>query len=233
MNTFLRFVAAVGFVTTCGMAHAYDATADFSTLSNPNGVWQYGYSVGNGAYNFTLFDRLNPTVPGWISSTYSSLGAPTAWKNTTGGTMFGVAPGQISLHPGRDPFSPTILRFVAPADGDYSFLVQFFQGATGVMSGTVILNGNLADPLASFFSTDGDPSTAGSIPMNAGDSFDVAVGNHGSFADGNTPIEVSIILDGTPPIPEPRTMLMFMAGLAVLIGLSRRRGTRAPRWHRS
>lgn len=233
MNILSRIGAALGFMTFCGLAQAYDATIEFSTLSNPAGVWQYGYSVGDGAYNFTRFDMPfnEGGGVGWRSSTYAASGAPAVWKNASDSALFGVAPGQVSLHPGRDPFSPAVLRFVAPTAGDYSFFVQFFEGDSGVMSGSVFVNGNLADPLARFPSTNGNPSTGGSIVMSAGDRFDVAVGNLGSFVEGNTPVQVIITSDSAPggfplrPVPEPQTVLMFAAGLVALALARWRRGS--------
>ena len=69
----------------------YDATADFSiTNDNPNGTWSYGTEYTGGS-TFTLLT--NP-----FSNQYGLYWGE-VWKNTSGSTVAGVAPGQISLRP--------------------------------------------------------------------------------------------------------------------------------------
>jgi hypothetical protein len=200
-NRALVILAACATVLAAGHANAYDAASDFSTASNPNGVWRYGYSIGSG-YAYLSFDVASSTS--WSSSTYQSLGAPAIWLPAPASLT-------LNLHPGPDPYSPAILRFTAPASGTYAYAVQFFAGDSGVMNGGVFVNGNTASPLVYFASTNANPGNSGTVLLLAGDTLDVTVGNNGSFFFGTTPVAFSI-----SAVPEPAPAALLLAGLAVL-----------------
>lgn len=198
-------------------AHAYDATAEFSTTTNANGVWSYGYAVGTDIpYSFTLFDHA--TGAGWDSTTYRVLGAPAIWVNPEATTQYGITPGQMSLHPGPDAYSPAILRFTAPTTATYNFSVQFFAGDSGDMNGAVFATGTHAHNVDWFPSTNTDPLLIGQIHLAAGDTLDAAVGNNSSFYSGNTGVAFSI-----SAVPEPGASWLLAAGLIGMAGWSRRR----------
>ncbi len=176
-----------------GNTVSYDATADFQGANNPNGVWSYGYShFGGTGYALSLFDIFSlPNL--WQSSQVNSLGTPSFWKNAGTSASFGVGPGQLSLHPGPASNGDiAILRFTAPLTGMYSVTSTFYPGDSGDMSATIILNGNALNPLYFSPTTNGTPSYTGSIRLAQGDSVDFAVGNNGSFLNGNTPLSVLI-----------------------------------------
>ena len=215
-NILVALCLSVGLYTAPSEAVIYDATVDFSAINNPNGVWSYGYSLTGGAgYAFTLFNTatISVTTPGWNASTYQTLGAPTIWKNLTGGVSFGATPGQILLHPGPNNYSPAILRFTAQTSGTYNFTAMFFPGDTGIMNGAMILNNNDVAPLYYVASTDTTPSFSSSVLLQAGNTLDLAVGNNGSFYFGNTP--VSFVLSNSP-IPEPGTYSLLLCGLGLI-----------------
>ena len=206
-------------------AHAtsYDATADFQTLSNPGGVWSYGYSPLDGAsYGMTLFDL--PGTDKWSMSTYSNLGTPAAFMNT-GPTANGVATGQLALHPGPAANGDlAILRFTAPAAGSYAVTGQFFAGDSGSMRGLIIVNDDAAHPLQSFANTtDASLFAPLSLTLAAGAHVDFAVGNNGSFLFGSTPLSVQI---EAAPVPEAGTALLMLSGLALIAYLGGRRRIR-------
>ena len=206
-------------------AHAagYDATADFQTLSNPGGVWSYGYSPLDGAgYGLTLFDL--PGTDKWSMSTYSNLGTPAAFMNT-GPTANGVATGQLALHPGPAANGDlAILRFTAPAAGSYAVTGQFFAGDSGSMQGLIILNDDAAHPLQSFANTtDASLFAPFTLTLAAGAHVDFAVGNNGSFLFGSTPLSVQI---EAAPVPEAGTALLMLSGLALVACLGGRRRIR-------
>jgi hypothetical protein len=56
--------------------------------------------------------------------------------NTNAFPYGGIAPGRMSLHPGPDNHSPTILRFTAPSATTYNFSVKFLAGDIGDMIST-------------------------------------------------------------------------------------------------
>src|ERR1035437_7740509 len=70
-------------------AQTYNPTTDFSSSSNPTGVWSYGYSpvVGPPSYSFTLFNTETGgagAVDLWTSSTHNSLDTPSVALNNLG-----------------------------------------------------------------------------------------------------------------------------------------------------
>lgn len=212
----------VALFLACTMANAataitYDAVADFSTTNNPNGVWRYGYStLGPGEYEFKLLDdHIAGFDWNWFDTSYVSSYAPTIWKNYSSTTSYdGVAPGQLSLHPGPNNYSPTILRFIAPTTGNYDVFAKFFAGDSNTMNAAIFLNGS---QLQYWNSTDGLPEFNKSMTITAGSTLDFAVGNNGNFGWGNTPVAVTI----TTAVPEPDGYAMLLAGLGILGGIAR------------
>lgn len=179
----------------------YDATADFTTANgNPNGVWSYGWMPTNFS-TFTAYTN-HSTVSwyGWGVDT-----SPAVWKNTASTTECGVAPGQISLHPGPGT-EPCVLRFTALYTGTYSVMGQFFAGHSGIMQ-----VGIRAGSTWLWNATD-----AGSFNFNRsitqGSSLDFVV--YGGYGAGNTPI--SLVISGDV-VPEASTLMCMALGMAVLL----------------
>lgn len=217
MKKILMSLAVSAALLPAMAAAGYDATAEYSTAGNPNGVWSYGYSSSAGAgYSLISFDAISGTA--WQKSGYVSLGTPSIWKNT-GASAYGVDPGQISLHPG--PLASgdvAILRFTAPSAAGYNVSAQFFDGDGGNMSAAIVVNGSALSPLASFASTNAEPTYAGLVTLAVGGTIDFVVGNNGNYLFGNTP--VSAVINA---VPEPETYGMMLAGLGVLGAVIRRR----------
>ncbi len=201
------------FASASAHADGYDAAADFQILSNPGSVWSYGYSPSAGAgYAMTLFDATRAS--GWFMSNYGSLGTPAAFMNL-GAPASGVATGQFGLHPGPAAFGDlAILRFTAPAAGDYMVTGQFFAGDVGSMSGKIILNDDAANPLQAFGdTTDASIFAPLTVTLAAGAHLDFVVGNNGNYLYGSTPLSVQI-----NAVPEPSTYLLMLGGLALSWG---------------
>jgi len=224
MKKTARLIVAAAALLIGDAAHAvtYDATADFQTVSNPGAVWSYGYSAGTGAYNFTAFNApstIAGTV-GWSEAGYNISSVPAAWINTSGSTMYGAANGQLSLHAGPAANGDAaILRFTAAQTGNYNVTGQFFAGDVGAESGSVILSGQTASPLAYFQNTTDSSSFAlTSVHINAGQTLDFVIGNNGNYYNGTTPITVFITA-----VPEADTYAMMLAGLGLLGFIARRK----------
>jgi len=108
----------------------YDAARDFSTNTNRNGVWSYGWSFYPRDYEALRGYEGWGSVDGldfWRMD--SSLNAPGIYFNPTGDSVTNTAgtvvlkPRQLYLQPVRDVFS--CLRFEAPTNGAYRFVVSF------------------------------------------------------------------------------------------------------------
>ncbi|HTU87434.1 MAG TPA: hypothetical protein VMF57_17780, partial [Solirubrobacteraceae bacterium] len=108
----------------------YNAASDFSTSSNPNGVWSYGQEATLSG-PLTLFTTLqtftgNPSGPGTIDvltvSGYDQLaalfynGSSATYEGGDPGT--GIAPGVLALEAGNPDYGVT--RFTAPSAGVYN-----------------------------------------------------------------------------------------------------------------
>lgn len=218
-------LSASALCSTAAHADVFDATQAFQNQRNPGSVWSYGYShlVGSN-YSLTLFDNqlVSSTAFGWNKSGYDTLGTPAIWKNTGSFSQYGVAPGQISLHPG--PLAGgdlAILRFTAPTSSTYAVNGQFFAGDIGSMSGAIVRDGNVNQPLQYFANTTNQSVfTPLSLQLHGGETLDFVVGNNGSFYYGNTPLNVTIT---TAAVPEPETWAMMVMGLGLLGTLARRR----------
>jgi hypothetical protein len=170
--------------TGAASAGPWDVTDDFSTENgNPNGAWTYGW-MDNAFTTFTPY--VNRIVNAWIG--WGADGTPAAWFNIYGDVINGVAPGQLSLHPG-DGAQPAVARWTAPAgvSGTARIAGQFFQGDSGAMQVAVRINGATA-----WSSVD-----AGAFELEAvvqpGDTIDFAV--YGGYAYGNTPLDAQIVLE--------------------------------------
>ena len=105
----------------------YDAVQDFSIISNPNGVWSYGWqsSLGSPLNLYTVTDTT--TVSGmsaWLKSG-TLLTPPVVAHNDTSNVIcfltVCVPPTCLLLHPGPNN-EVTVVRWTAPSSG--AFRVQ-------------------------------------------------------------------------------------------------------------
>ena len=112
----------------------WDAASEFNDsanpdAANPSGVWSYGWKealTGKFLLALTPFSD-PPNVSGWTSGSgfplicHLSRSVPTA----VGVNPATFPPGALCMHPGPNG-EYAVLRFTAPADGDYKVSGQFF-----------------------------------------------------------------------------------------------------------
>ena len=201
----------------------YNASADFTPgLSNPNGVWFYGYTA-NLAGTLTPFAdyTFNSSAQVYSWSTNLSLGAPAIFFNFGTSALNGLPPNQLALHPGPSG-EYAVLRFTAPADGNYGIAAQFFSGDAGGTDATILVNGQASSSIFFAADTGSNPAFSGSVTLNLGDRLDFAVGAPSSFFFGTTPL--AVVLTFTPvPVPEPGTGALFVLGAPLVLAWSLRR----------
>jgi hypothetical protein len=93
---------ALATLVAAAPAHSatYNAASDWVDGSL-NGPWSYGWDDGTSGYGFRAFDTFTAqtTYITWQYSTYITLSAPRAFKNTSGATWVGVADGATSQYP--------------------------------------------------------------------------------------------------------------------------------------
>lgn len=204
----LGILAAAQLVALTSKGAIFDLAADFSiSHGNPNGVWTYGAmeTLGSVVVPFSEGVLSGDQNPLWTNP-WSHL-----WKNTTSQTLYGIQPGEVSLHPGSSGQGAAV-RWTAPV-GDvgltYNVSAVFGAGDIGVMSLAVLFNGS-----AIWTGTDAGTFTESRV-LQAGDRYDFVV--YGGYDFGNTALSASFT-----SVPEPSSAAMAAAVCLVGLGLWRR-----------
>jgi hypothetical protein len=214
----LTALLVLGFAACAsGYAQTYDATADVTatTTANPNGVWTYG-RISLNTNNKYKFTPLNNFVfngsPEWIYNYHASIDdyltgeGENVWKNLQAYPAYGVAPGQLSLHPGcrqvggncaapnsEYPMdSAVVLRFTAPVAGYYDIDATFFPGASGETQAWIVKGSGFATPRQSFSATSVTPTYTKRLIFAENETLDFIVGVVNQWDFGNTPVDVKI-----------------------------------------
>lgn len=187
------------YLGLCARGVAYDVAADFSTSSNPNGVWTYGYALTLGG-SLILYNQ-----PGSVSGIdYWSLSGnvPDVAHNSTpypvsiGTPLFG--PYQAAFHPGQQG-EYSIFRFTAPVAGCYQLQTSFsgidVNGTTTdvhvLTNDAVIFSGSVNG-----YGPGTGPGFATNLVLQANDrvDFEVGYGSDGNYLDDATGIQATLIL---------------------------------------
>jgi hypothetical protein len=224
----LIFLLAAAPLATAGTV--YDAAADFSLSSNPNGVWSYGASGSTLGSAVTLFTSSTtawagtPGISVWqgtepaFNTLYPLVGKNTTNQTvTTGGGFVPLLAGQLFQHPAPSG-AYSVVRFTAPSDGSYA-LNATFEGrdVRGTTTDVHVLVDNVSifDGNVNGFGSSSDQAFSGGVMLHKGDTIDFAVGfgsNHTFFSD-STALAATI----SSAVPEPSSVVLF--GFAVLGGL--------------
>jgi hypothetical protein len=212
------FLGVLCILTTpAAFATVWDLAADYSVSSNPNGQWSFGWEDWNEVLGGPLntFNKYNSNNggAGWSDSLRNP---PSIWKNTSGSSQNGVASGEVALHPGSDgDFS--VVRWVAPSAGEFSFKGYFGAGDSGSMS-YYIYDGALS--IRQWKNDPGTETFSFTRTMAANEAIDFAVGAYVATTGpdnrwGSTPLDLKIT-DNNAPVPEPATMLLMVFGSGIM-----------------
>jgi hypothetical protein len=205
---FLLFISAVALAQIrSASTPTYDAVKDFSTQSNPNGVWSYGYLTSWGApltlYTWGGTCSSTPAMSWWFISSCS--GPPTVAHNDTDkqicSTTWCDPITYLLLHPGPKG-ELSVLRWTAPYSGWFLLQVSFmgldYVGPTSTYV-HILLNSKrslLKAPITSYqwpllFQTK-------NLYFSAGDTIDFIVddGKDGNWQYDSTGAEVRIWSSG-------------------------------------
>ncbi len=207
------------------IATIWDVAADFSTTTNPNGQWEYGYSPNLAiGYTVTPYGYYNTTalspLDSWTStSTWSN---PSLFYNPTNSTVgFPTgSPGltlpayQVAFHPGQNG-QYSIAEWTALATGNYLINATFTGYANAgtttdvhvLLNGVPVYNNEVTGYLAQVL------YSSGLLTLTAGQTVDFAVGfgTDGDYFSDTTGLAATIT-----SVPLPPTVLLLGSGLAGL-----------------
>jgi hypothetical protein len=198
----LLFLQASSAQTQNSTTADYDAARDFSIISNPNGVWSYGWtsSLGSPLNLYTVTDTTSVSgISAWLRSGTYYIDPPLIAHNDTDSVIcvpVCVPPALLNVHPGPND-ELTVVRWTAPTSGNF-----FFQGVVvGLDRGGPTTTGfylvhNSSDIL---FSTQINvyrlPVTFHHVlTVSAGDTLDFAVdfGQNGNYFGDSTGIQFMV-----------------------------------------
>jgi hypothetical protein len=215
------FVTGQLTLALCLRAGIYDVAADFSTNSNPNGVWSYGYAtvLGGSLILYTDTSFSTPSVIGWWHNIAYQTPAifynRTDHATTAGDGTPNLAPHQACFHPGPDNEYSTY-RFTAPAAGNY-LLQASFVGADIVGTTTdvhVLVNDSLIfNGSVNGFGPGTGPSFSTNLVLQVNDrvDFEVGDGTSGFFSD-STGIQATLTSSprlGIQPVAAAQTQFSW------------------------
>jgi hypothetical protein len=224
ISTVAALLGLVAVIALPRTALAYDASADFSTSINPNGVWSYGWSTTLGsAFNL---DTSNTTaayglsgLAGWFSN-QSAEGVPSILRNTTAnplaiGTFTQYQPGQLALNMNGSEYS--VLRWTAPSSGQFNIAATFSAVSTiGATSDVHIQTNGISIFDSAVNGFPAPTSFAGTVSLVSGDHIDFAVGfgSNGNDHEDTTALAATIVA-----VPEPGTLALVSTALGALFSL--------------
>ncbi|PWU11255.1 MAG: hypothetical protein C5B50_23760 [Verrucomicrobia bacterium] len=183
----------------------YDPAAAFSTTANPAGVWSYGFSTTLGSPMALYREELQ--VGGadtW--RTNISQGDPAVFHNANGSALnistIVLQPGALGFHPGPNGEN-SVIRFTAPAAGQYELLTAFSGIDTqGTSTDVHVLTNTVSvfDGVVKGYGQGSGATNFSILSFNAGDFLDFSVGNgsDASFYYDGTGLSVQIGLNHPP-----------------------------------
>jgi hypothetical protein len=204
-------VAALVLGATQAQALSADFANDFSvTNSNPNGAWTYGYTTSlGGTFNAYTDTISNPVVDIWYTPGLSGDSTPSAFKNTSGGSVNGILPGEAGLHSGPGG-QLSVARLTSTEVTDVTISGAFGQGDIGGVGVYILLDGVEIFGVSNTYQTEMFDLTAS---LGVGSTLDFVVSNgDGSYAYDSTQLSASV-----ESVPEPASMVALSVGAIALV----------------
>ncbi len=234
--SFVALAAALALVSPVSGALAADATADFSTASNPNGVWSYGTMTMLGGA-FTPFGSPTVLAGDLLGQTLAVWSSGVPWVGKAGATGWDccssviVAPNTLTMHPGAsNEFA--VVRYTSTTGGIFAVNASFWgqdDGANHLGPGTSTDVHVLTNALGPFndtvngFGVPSMKSFSGNVTVVANGTIDFVVGVGGNnYFNDSTGLSATVTA-----VPEPGAAVLLLAGLATVGMVARRRRLQA------
>ena len=216
----VTLVVLAGDLPSASAGSVYDAVADFSISSNPNGQWSYFYDNGSGPQ---LLPRTQTDAYGatGLDAWWTGLSIPqyvkTA-KNTTGSTVhvstLVLPTNLLAMDPEEEKSDTT--RWTAPTAGTWS-ISGLFQGidTSQVSHNVEILENSTIQILApTRISSFGQQVTFdAAVTLAQGDTIDFLVLGQADYFDLSTGLSATIQLSS---VPEPSSLFLSTIAGATL-----------------
>lgn len=225
-------LALLGSAAPAGAVVITDFASGFSSSTNPNGDWRFGYTDTLGGA-FVLSTQTTTYGPANEITAWSPAGTfwPTVALNPTAAAVsFGVgnavtlAAGEGLLHPGPTGAYGDV-RVVMPTAVTAMLDVQF-RGidAVGTTTDVHVLRNGVSLYAALINGAGNAQGFNATLTFAAGDVIDfaVGVGSNGDFVDDSTGFRATFST-APEPVPEPGTYVMLAAGLVGLALMRRAR----------
>lgn len=230
-----HFTLSSGLLLGQPSVHAglvFDVAADFSPTSNPNGVWQYGWSSTAGGtfapYTSAFVDGFgldvwttDPAIPS-LNVTSNRGSSAIVISNTV------FAPGRVNFHPGIAGQN-SVIRWTAPSPGLVT-VNSVFEGRDFAVGATtdvhVFRNGvSIFDGTVSGFGPTQATSFQTTLLVLSGDTvdFSVGIGPNGTFVSDSTQIDAVLSYSTSVPEIDPAGLGSVLALVTGSLGLLERR----------
>jgi hypothetical protein len=207
-------IAAI-FGATASFANTWDAAADFSANSNPNGSWTYGYYLLYGAPGLDL----PPEPATFIKLTSSNVGANySSWFTPSEISVLNITgfsnQTYLTLAAGLAPltaFYAPVVRWTASSSGQYSIIADFEYFGLGAAKTPTSQVGLRVDDLTLAYAYIGGPGSSLRITrdlyLTVGESLDFFVARDQHAITFSSSISA---------VPEPTSSLLLLFGIGAL-----------------
>jgi len=220
-------------VGASAFAGTWDVATNFNAPNNPLASGVFSYGSGGVPTGFSVMPVITPDCIGTptecLNNGVSFPGTSSIAWNGTGGTIAlgtpNVFPGFVNMDPQLS--SGTIVRFTAPWTDIYSMAGNYKGDDSGQhpTTGSVYHNNSLLASVGVNTFQALTPIGFSNLALNAGDTIDFIVTTASDCCFLSTGIGAVITSQTDGQAPEPGTLLLIPAGLALVMWRARRRPT--------